>query len=218
MYIGASAHLGNAMEHLHTLQTLLEHHGVTPRAPWTLMRAVFESAFWTAWLLEPEDGRTRRQRALRLEVLDLKERGKYYAAFRLPRKDRERVAERECARKAIYQKEAADIGLSWSVAGQRPSVVDELSRLSAVKSLGRTGGSVVGVWRSLSGIQHGYPYAVLATSDMTATVPIPGGSARTVTINDDAFQIVGMWTNYLLEAAFGLMIRRSTQPPAPLSG
>ncbi len=218
VYIGASAHLGNAMEHLHTLQTLLEHHGVTPRAPWTLMRPVFESAFWAVWLLEPDDGRIRRQRALRLEVLDLKERGKYFAAFRMPSEHRERIAERERARQAIYRAEADAIGLDWSRAGQKPSVVGELVKLSAVKNLGGVGGSVVGVWRSLSGIQHGHPYAVLANSDVTATVPIPGGSADTVTINDDAFQVVGMVTNYLLLAAFELMVSRSTRPPAPLTG
>lgn len=80
-YILAYGHIQAGLEHIDALRGLLQHHGATPRAPWTLMRAIFEAGFWTTWLMEPVDGLVRRQRGLRLEVRGMVERTNFYDDF-----------------------------------------------------------------------------------------------------------------------------------------
>src|SRR5689334_1447116 len=63
-YMLASGHILTGLEHIDALRSLITSFGATPRAPWTLLRAVFEAGFWSTWLMEPDDGLTRRQRGL----------------------------------------------------------------------------------------------------------------------------------------------------------
>jgi hypothetical protein len=78
-------YLGVARDNHEALLALLEHHGATLWAPWSLLRPIFEGSFFATWILDPESGRDRRLRGLRSEVLDFSPRRAHRAAFkRLP--------------------------------------------------------------------------------------------------------------------------------------
>ncbi|WP_121258589.1 hypothetical protein [Nocardioides ferulae] len=84
-YFAAERYLGVAMDNHWALLALLKHHGVTPSAPWSLLRPSFECSFLAGWVLDPSEGRQRRIRGLRLEILDERERLSHTRAFeRLP--------------------------------------------------------------------------------------------------------------------------------------
>lgn len=211
-YIAARAHLDGGMEHVHALQDLFEHVGASPRAPWTLLRSVFEAGFWATWILEPHDGELRRQRGLRVEARGLAERDNYYRALLINEPEALAVLEPEHAEQTRkLRDEASRLGLSWSKAKDRINVVFELERLETLRTDPELRGPILGIWRSLSGMQHGYAYALMANSDMTDETPILGGARGTVSINDDAFIMAASGAHRLLLAGMTLLIERMTR-------
>lgn len=61
-YMEVTRYLGVARDNHLALLALLKHHGATLWAPWSLLRPTFETSFYAAWLLDPDDGRERRTR------------------------------------------------------------------------------------------------------------------------------------------------------------
>lgn len=212
-YVMADAYIGGALEHIHTIRHLFGGYGATPRVPWTLLRPVFEAGFWTIWLLEPDDGDVRRRRGLRAEVNAARERTNFYAAmFAHDPAQLTEATRNHGGHEQTYRVEAAALGMTWQQARQKINVVEELAKLNVVKTMEPAlHDATNAMWRSLSGIQHGYAYALLLNSDLTGSEDIAGGVRATVTIREEAFLAAAGAASLLLIEGIALMIRRTTQ-------
>ena len=219
VYIEALRHLHCAMDNHRVLLTLLEKHGLTPWAPWNLLRPSFEAAFYALWVLEPDDGLTRRQRALKLELIDERERGLYYEVMgKMPGRDgaelRRAVAQRSADVGKVFRAEASQLGLDYAQTLRSSiNLIDELGRLTLVqREPVEVRLFLQATWRSLSGYQHGHGYALMTGSDVTVLAPTPGGgqTVRTV-VNDDNFTAAARAVVFLMAAAMNLWLRRSTR-------
>jgi hypothetical protein len=209
VYIGAYSQLQSGWEHVEALRQLLQAQGSMPRAPWTLTRSIFESGFWATWILDPVDGLDRRRRALRMEVADHKQSKAFHRCFVMTSEERARMLEGEAKAEQSYRSDAAAVGLEWSLAGSRPNLIDELHRLNELRSMGRESEDVVeGVWRALSGMQHGFAYALLAGSDAKPIVQIPGGQKMQVSSRDETFQTMNTVACMLLMIGMNQFVRR----------
>ena len=213
VYFGAYAHIANAFEHHQALWALVSSdHGLTPHAPWTLMRSIFESGFWATWLLDPALSFHRRQRGLRLELVDRAEHDKWVRSLPLPEDQIKKATSESREPIKVYKNEAAQLHLNWKAASQRPSVVDELKKLSIYQRVGEAAPMFIAGWRALSGLQHNMPYALQQVSDLDHRVPTIGGQTVTVSVKDDTFVFMGKLAYALLIEAAGLYIRRSQEP------
>lgn len=215
-YIGVERYLGVARDNHEALLALLEHHGATPWAPWSLLRPAFETSFFAAWILDPEDGRERRVRGLRCEILDTYQQRNHVAALKkLPElrdviEEAEKAVERDSLQ--TYKAEAAKLGRSFDGLRQRVNVVAELSRLSFVKNERGFGPMLEATWRQLSGFEHGLGWALMSGSDYNVEARVPGGAQVRAVIKDDAFVDAAKNTYFLLLSACGLLARRHLEP------
>jgi hypothetical protein len=138
-YMEVTRYLGVARDNHEALLAVLEHHGATLWAPWSLLRPTFETALLAAWILDPEDGRERRARGLRCEILDTFEQRRHRAAFKAFPDVRPLIEESEqrsnTGAMATYREEAAAPGLAPFLEA---------------------------TWRQLSGYEHGFGWAVVS--------------------------------------------------------
>lgn len=221
-YIGAERYMHCAMDNHRAMVALLTKHGASPWAPWNLLRPTFEASFYALWILEPSDSLTRRQRGLRLEIRDNIERANYWGELGKVKKYGAQVREALAAREAkvgkTYRTEAQALKLEWKHARASVNVVDEIYKLQAVKlaDTNETAALAAATWRSLSGIQHGYGYALLGGSTVSAEVPVPGGQLVTSVISDEAFQTAAEMTGWMLYSAFTAYIERCTRVPTEI--
>jgi hypothetical protein len=138
-------------------------HGMTTFAPWNLLRPEFEASFYAAWLLDPDDSRERRRRALRLELLDQRDHNLYYEDV-MRMSDGPAVKELadgfaalssslEAARQrneTVYAREAAQLDLPYPrVDGV--SVLHELGNLSTCDEAPQTDFLLRATWRGRPG-------------------------------------------------------------------
>ena len=211
VYMGAYAHIANAFEHHDALWALLNsEHGLTPRAPWTLMRSIFESGFWATWLLDPADSFHRRQRGLRLELVDHRQRDTWIRSLPLSAEQIKEATSHDREPMKVYKAEAAKLHLNLKRASEKPSVVDELPKLGISHRVGEAAPMFIAAWRSLSGLQHNLAYALQHVSDMDRPIETTGGKSFTVSVNDDQFTFMGKLAYALFIEAASLYIRRST--------
>lgn len=191
-YMAVQRYLSVAEDNHRALISLLRHHGAGPNAPWSLLRPMFECAFFACWILDPSDGRDRRRRGLRVEVRDHLEQRNHLRSFEHLVETREVVREALERRKtnieSVYRHEAGQLAVSWDRILQKVNVVDELPKLSlfahddpAIPAI------MVATWRMLSGYEHGLGYAMMTGSDLGAQKEIPGGLEIELTVNDEAF-------------------------------
>jgi hypothetical protein len=168
-----------------------------------------------AWVLDPDDGRERRARGLRCEVLDMYEQKRHRAAFKAFPEVRDAIEEHE--RKlnetsiATYKTEAAALGRSFDNLRQKINVVDDVKKLSFVGDP-LVGVFLEGTWRLLSAYEHGLGWASMRGSDGTVKATVPGGADMMLVINDGEFVNAAKSTYFLLIAACRLLRRRHTQP------
>jgi hypothetical protein len=188
-YIGVTRLLNIAIDNQEAFQSLIQTHGVTHWSQWGLLRSVFEASFYALWTLDPADGRERRRRGLRLEVLDSKENKKWIDSLRDAGLDADAVAayeEQHIKATRVYKEEAKVLGLNWERVGQRIDVAGELLKLNYTRE--RISDDMnkffVSIWRRLSGFQHGFGYALLAGADKGRSITIPGGESVFLTTND----------------------------------
>jgi hypothetical protein len=132
VYIQASGLLASAREHQIVYEQLIHVIGHYPRAPWSLLRPAFESAFWAWWILDPDDSASRRQRALGREVHDFNEQGMYLNVLRrIPGKDRAQVQKEHDLLRAeslrTYKREAHALGADFAKLTQKPDLVAALT-------------------------------------------------------------------------------------------
>ncbi|GAA2114871.1 hypothetical protein [Nocardioides bigeumensis] len=216
-YFAATRYLGVAMDNHRALVGLMKHVGAGYVAPWSLLRPLFEAAFFACWILDPETGLDRRRRGLRCEVNDERERKNHLEAFKgVPQVSRaitDELAERDRTVGRTYRAEAKELGLPWSRAGERVNVVRELSTLRFVRTSNDPVmlAMLVSTWRMLSGIEHGLGYALLRASKATTEAVVPGGFVTRLTIDDTAFVTAWKSTAYLLLVAFERLERLHTR-------
>jgi hypothetical protein len=218
-YIAARRYLGVATDNHEALLALLKHHGATLWSPWSLLRPTFETAFLAAWILEPDDGHERRVRGLRCEILDLYERRRHRDEFRaFPQIQQllETTAE-DPDRDALktYRVEAAALGRKFDKLRQKINVIDELPRLSFVKTQREFAPFLRATWRLLSGFEHGLSWALLRGSDVKVQAHVPGGADVELVISDEEFVIAAKSTYFLLLTACRLFTRRHLSPSRP---
>ncbi|MEZ0579284.1 hypothetical protein [Nocardioides sp. MH1] len=217
VYMSVERFLAIARDNHRALVSLLgSAHGLSLSAPWNLLRATFEASFYAAWILDPEDGIERRQRALRVEVMDEREHALYYKDL-LPVLDEGNegdasLLQREFAKaaarnEAVYRREAVEMGLSYPPAG--PKILEELSRLSCARDGEHEGVMFQAIWKALSGLAHCRIGAYLRASDKSASRSVPGGFHAVLSVNDDYFLSIAGAVNTLHLEAVQLLLRRS---------
>jgi hypothetical protein len=214
-YMGATRYLTVARDNHEALLALLQHHGVTLWAPWSLRRPIFETSFFAAWLLDPEDGRVRRTRGLRCEILDAAERRSHYGVFKdLPeaRKLVEESEEKYSRGSLAYKEEARALGRPFDVVRRKVDVTAELRKLSFVQDQGRFGLLLEATWRQLSGFEHGLGWPLLSAADSTVVAHVPGGVDMHLVIKVESFVNVAKCTYFLLLSALRLFARRHLEP------
>ncbi|MFC9694658.1 hypothetical protein ACFTSF_39290 [Kribbella sp. NPDC056951] len=215
-YMGVTRYLNVARDNHEALLGLLEHHGATMWAPWSLLRPTFESSFLAAWLLDPEDGRERRARGLRCEIVDAHEQRKYRAEFKVLQQAKDLLAASEKKWESgslkTYRTEAAALGRTFDQLRQRIDVAGELPKLSFVREQKQLSPFLVATWRQLSGFEHGFGWALLSGTDRKVEVEIPGGVDAQLVINDESFVNAAKTTYFLLLNACEMLVRRHTEP------
>lgn len=193
LYPAVERSLTAARDSTDALCALLEHHGATGTAMWSLLRTQFESAFWAYWLLEPQDSRDRVLRGVQREWLDDRKSRTYFEelakdpAMPLSEQEREELATGDLGHDATFAAEAAANGAErWS----KPPNVDVTRELSVVTIEGspalRTMLRVS--WRDLAGAQHGSVGAILRLSDKEQIAASVGGVTVRLSPSDSAFQ------------------------------
>jgi hypothetical protein len=171
-------------------------HGATPVAPYNLVRPAFEAAFYALWALEPEDGRDRCLRGLRIAYEDNRQRSLWVEELiKIPDlTDAERQLMREPVAKAshVYRQEAEALGVSWDKQVKQKLIVEQaLPNLQRIVDLSDPliVHTTVAAWRQLSGYQHGRMYAIVGGSDLSHEFEIPGGALVRVTMSDQDFTL-----------------------------
>lgn len=216
-YMAVQRYLSVAEDNHRALISLLTHYGAGPNAPWSLLRPMFECAFIACWILDPEEGRERRRRGLRVEARDHIEQRNHMRSYEHLPEVRELVAELLDRGKtnveSVYRREADQLGIKWDRATQRVNVVQELPKLAMFKHDDPViPATMVATWRMLSGYEHGLGYAMMAGSDLSGRTEVPGGFQVVLTVNDNAFVTASKATLMLLAAALTRLERLHTFP------
>lgn len=214
-YIEASRYLGVAMDNHRALVALLATHGATPWAPWSLMRPIFESSFLACWILDPEDGTTRRVRGLRCEVLDAYAKRTHTDSFKNIPEVKDLIAasklESDAGAFKTYKDEAGQLNVNWDKMHQQINMIDEFRRVSVLGD-GHMVAFAEYTWRLLSGFQHGRAFASVHGSDLRTVAEIPGGVNMELTIKDDVFVSAAKVSYFLLLTGCRLFEQRHTAP------
>ncbi|MBS42314.1 MAG: hypothetical protein CMH83_03870 [Nocardioides sp.] len=206
-YIATERYLTVAMDNQRALVKLLEHHGATHSAPWSLLRPAFECGFFAAWVLDPTDGAVRRRRGLQVEVRDEIEQQNHIKAFAsVPDATdlvAEAIAQRKARSEASYRRDAQALNVKWDTVRQKVNVVDELRKIRFLQPHEPgVRATFIATWRMLSGFEHGLGWAMLRGSNAKRRAEIPGGHVMELSMKDDAFVTAGKCTAWLmLEAA-----------------
>jgi hypothetical protein len=215
-YMEAKRYLSVARDNHEALLALLEHHGATLWAPWSLLRPIFEASFLASWILDPDSGHDRRRRGLRCEVLDCYQQRAHHAAFKkLPEvrqliEDAERQQEQGSL--AVYRAEAAALGEPFDRMHQKINVVVELPKLSFTRTQGDFAVFLEATWRLLSGFEHGLGWAMLQGANRGVATEVPGGMGMVLSIKDEEFVLAAKTTCALLVNACRVFKTRHLEP------
>lgn len=220
MYIQAFSLIRAARDNQKALEEMLPR-GARPHAPWNLVRPSFEASFYAVWMLEPQDQRTRFQRALRIAWDEqrqhrnrLKLMVEIAGAERHP--DVQKTEAKDRSIKKRYEEEAHRVGLSAADLGKNPVLTEEIPKLRSLTDLTGVDPKYHTLkWRELSGIQHGDLGAILALSDKQYRLKIPGGSTAVLSLNDDSFVATCYSAAAMQLAAMRLYVSRSTSVSKP---
>jgi hypothetical protein len=215
-YMGASRYLMAAMDNTRALPRLLTSHGASLWAPWSLLRPTFECAFWAAWIMDPDDGVTRRRRGLQSEILDAKAQDAHLREFgKIPviaKEVGEELNRRQLGKFKAYRDEADQLGVKWEIINQKVNVTDELPKLSFVDHQNDPAFSAftVAMWRLLSGFEHGTGWALVRGAKSVTRAKVPGGELVEFVMKDDDFVNAGKVCYFMLISACRTYLRRLT--------
>lgn len=190
-YLHASQLLAASWDHHWLLAQTLTAIAVTPHATWSLIRPAFEAAFHALWVLDPDDSFNRRRRGLQLELADAREQKLWAeAAVATGFSDAEGSKRALGGLDSTYQsldREARHFNAAAKDMNKLANLVVELPKLRALAAM-QPGIRVwfVAAWRQMSGMQHGLSYALLAASQKSDIVEIPGGFQVLLSPNDDS--------------------------------
>lgn len=215
-YIQALHFIKSARDNQKALEALLRIRA-SPHAPWNLIRPAFESSFYAVWILEPEDSRVRKRRALRIAWSEQRQhRNRHKLMVELAHAAGHpsvlKAEEQDRLIKRRYEEEAHAVGMGTKELGQEPNMTDEIPKLTSLVA-GEPKFHLL-KWRELSGIQHSDMGAMLKLSDKTYKLRIPGGYTATLALNDDDFVATCYSAAVMQMTAMRLYIRRSTETPS----
>lgn len=199
LYPLVEQHLNVALDSHKALGVVLKHHGATQLAMWSLLRAQLEASVRVAWLLEPDDSRTRVSRAIHMEwdgarTSDGADRRALTDEL-LPIGDAERakalddLTQRTSAAVTTYRTELAALGETSTKQPQRFSVNNAADAITPQHPEFRL--LVRNAWHVLAGLQHGDMGAWLRVTDHLDEVEIPGGLRIHLSPSDDAINRYG---------------------------
>lgn len=214
VWIAAERQIGVAMECHRALMALLEHHGATPTAPWTLLRPAFEAGFYACWVLDPDNSLRRRQRGLRCEVYDHRESNAYLREFEVVVEVSDAVRQtlkQRAETENVYKSEAHALRMKWEPKYAKPNVREELGKLAFLhRAEPLVRATMLAHWRMLSGYEHGLTWALMIGSDRVAKSKIPGGQEVAISMNDSAFVTAYKATMWLIFEALSRYRRLHT--------
>lgn len=211
-YIAAHRLISIAVDYLAALGPLVERN-LSIAAPWTLMRAAFEASIWAVWMLEPQDSATRRQRALRREVLDAVQYDKWVRSWAHDRPTAEEHAAEYARMVTSHRADCEALGADWSVLKNDLNVVAEAPKLDAVQRVFSGDKRIAeSNWRIMSGHVHGWSWASQVTSTERQSHEVGGGRQQLMTINVQHFTHTATASASLLIEAIKLYWLRSTEP------
>ncbi|GAA0330036.1 hypothetical protein [Micropruina glycogenica] len=192
-YLHAAGLLAASWDHHWLLTQTLTTSGVTPHATWSLIRPAFEAAFHALWVLDPDDSFNRRRRGLQLELADAREQKLWAeAAVATGFSNAEESQRTLDALNSTYQaldREARHFNAAAKDMNRLANLVTELPRLRSLASMhAGIRAWLVATWRQMSGLQHSHSYAMLAASQRSEVVEIPGGYQVLLSPNEDALQ------------------------------
>jgi len=188
-YMEVTRYLGVARDNHEALLAVLEHHGATLWAPWSLLRPTFETALLAAWILDPEDGRERRARGLRCEIWTLSSSADIAPPSR---------------RSQTYVHSSRRVSRDPTL-GPRRRTGRKPPPPASPRSSRRRGANSPATSTASDG-------PLSAVSDKTIAAHIPGGADMLLVINDEAFVTAAKTTYFLLIAACQALRRRHNEP------
>lgn len=214
VYTAAGSLTAAALDNLDALRALLRPGGgIGPWAPYNLIRGAFLPAVWAIWMLEPLDSKERRIRGLRFAIVDEKEWEAFRFAFPNNAEQATHFAARHAEVTKTYHEEADHLGLKWSVARTPINLVQELPKLKTLHTTSDDSmATVVGLWRGMSGIAHGYGYAVQAFSDVRIDSKTEKGATVTTFVNDSRLADILHVTGWAVISAMTLYRTRNLDP------
>lgn len=222
VYILAHQLIGTALENYSSVFWLMQGaNGITPVAPFNLIRPAFESALHALWILDAHDPRERCLRGLRLGHEDNKQKQRWNeAAMTLPFLTTESRADLKLGHsdaETVYRQEARELGVPWNKVTVPFNAVEEIKRLSFVRADSERvlGPMLLLSWRQLSGYQHGHMSAILRGSTKTADVNITGGVQARLTVDDNSIGVALQVAGLLQLWAMYTYLQRCRQPSAP---
>ena len=192
-YVHAVGLLAASWDHHWLLTQTLTTSGVTPHATWSLIRPAFEAAFHALWVLDPDGSFNRRRRGLQLELADAREQrlwAEAAVATGFSNADESRRA--LDVLNSTYQTLDREARLFNAAAKDMNRLANLVTDLPKLRSLAPMQAGIrawlVAAWRQMSGMQHGHSYAMLAASQRSEVVEIPGGYQVLLSPNEEALQ------------------------------
>lgn len=230
LYPQVELHLSAAWDCHVALPKLLEAHGATNTATWSLMRTQFEASFRALWLLAPSQSRDRVLRAIRIAWVDDKAARTYTQEILndplldMPMTEvaaeQAKSAQMTKEHEKTFNDEVEHLtGHRWKRAPQDINMIDELTKLDERLGGGRYRILFRHTWRTLAGLQHADTSALLRASD-TAHAERMGKTTRMlITPSDQHFQTLGLSTSLLTQQALAryLQCHQPTHDPNRLN-
>ncbi len=211
-YFIAGAHISGGLEHFDALWKLIVgNDGLSPRAPYSLMRPILEHGFWAQYVLDSDQSVVRRLRGINAEARDRRQRKAWTDVYDLSKESTAAYQRRHEEILGIYRQEAAELGAS-GLDRTKPDMTVEIPKLRAVSEHGPDVATLcVGAWRLLSGVTHGSLFAVQVMSDIDERHRVERGEEVRVSINDEWFVMSVRASLIMLVDAMRLYIARTTQ-------
>lgn len=217
VYISANRLLRVAHENHLAYLSLIQAHGIGPTASFNLLRPVLESSMWCLWLLQPDDGKTRRRRGLWFEIQDVAAKAAYLDELGMmadSREYRDAAAQTRASLGPDYDEEARTFGTTArALRGERVNLTTEIPKLGWLATVfGDDWPRITAAeWRRLSAFQHGKSWPGVLGSDRKVTAKIQGGVEVHMTPTDSSIQIAGAVAGLGLLGAARLLLRRCTR-------
>lgn len=186
------------LDHVVTLRDIVIRDAgtVTLNAPWTLLRAAVEASAVGVWVMESDERKTRRARALRVWHYDFSQRQKWEDdTKRTPPEGGKSGAARANEVLAL----ATGLGIRPTQVTTQLNYADAVADAGAVIGWSRT--EARARWREASGFAHGRTWPLLTLANPSDAQVIRGGVGVHLTLDENRLRPLAELTHDLLHWA-----------------